>query len=639
MASRKKDAAKAVYVNDSRWWLADDGDAHNEVWGTLRSIQDEQSWRRIQAEHHHRLYADKPAINPSGALYARTDPTPGTRLSVNVVRNLVDAVVAKITKSRPKPTFLTDGGTFDLTRRARLLEKFCEGLFYEANIYNLSPLIFRDACIFGTGVAKVYADEHAKRIRVERILPGELVVDETDGRYGEPRSYFQVKFLDRAVLADSYPEHVEDIAKAQRIQEYDATSAASSGGRSDRVMVVEAWHLPSGPDAKDGRHVIAISSATLLDEEYTRDRAPFAVIRWSDPVEGWYGTGLAEQLTPIQTELNRIALRTQQAMHLMAVPRIFLERGSQVVKSHLSNEIGQIIEYTGSPPVTVVGQAMSGEVYGQFDRLYAKAYETSGISQLSAQSQIPSGLSGGSGRALTVYNDIESERFIVVGRAYERFFLDIAALAIDAARDIAASDEGFTVKYPGAKFLDRIDWADIDLAADEYTMQVFPTSALANTPAARMRQVEAWAQAGWISPQQAKRLLDFPDLDRENQLERASYDAAARHIDDILYGNRDDVVPEAFDDLALCAQMAQAAYLAARNDNAPEDRLEALRRFIDDSRLLMQRAADAAQAQAAAEQAAMAPGPEGMPPGGPEGVPPGLPPGEPPLPGVPPVAA
>ena len=608
--ARKNDAAREVYSLDQRWWLADEGDVHGRVWSTLGSIQGDQQWRRTQMEHHARLYSDRPSHAMGSSLYARIDPTPGTRLSINVCRNMVDSVVAKITKSRPKPTFLTDGGTFDLTRRARLLERFCEGLFYEVGIYQTAPRVFRDACIFGTGAVKVFADTHSQRIRVERILPGELVVDDSDGRYGDPRSVYHVKFVDRAVLADIYPERIEDIRKAQRMPEYQMTSDE----RSDRVMVVEAWHLPSGPSARDGRHCIAISSADLLDEPYQRDRPPFAVLRWSDPIEGWYGTGLVEQLTPIQMELNRIALRTQQAMHLMAVPRVYVERGSQVVLSHLNNDIGNIIEYTGTPPVVNVGQAASGEVYAQFDRLYAKAYETTGISQLSAQSQIPRGIDGGSGRALTVYNDIESERFIVVGRAYEQFFLDIAALAIDAAREIAESDDGFTVKYPGGRFLQSVDWQDVDLAADQYTMQVFPTSALASTPAARMRQVEAWAQAGWLTPAQAKRLLDFPDLDRENQLDRAAHDAAERHVDDILYGGRDDVVPEAFDDLALCAQMAQAAYLAARNDDAPEDRLEALRRYMDDCRELMRRAAEAATAADAAAQAATMPTPPNQPP-------------------------
>ena len=129
-------------------------------------------------------------------------------------------------------------------------------------------------------------------------------------------------------------------------------------------------------------------------------------------IEGWYGTGLVEQLTPIQMELNRIALRTQQAMHLMAVPRVYVERGSQVVLSHLNNDIGNIIEYTGTPPVVNVGQAASGEVYAQFDRLYAKAYETTGISQLSAASLKPEGLN--SGRAIREYNDLQTDRFAVI---------------------------------------------------------------------------------------------------------------------------------------------------------------------------------------------------------------------------------
>ena len=114
--ARKNDAAREVYSLDQRWWLADEGDVHGRVWSTLGSIQGDQQWRRTQMEHHARLYSDRPSHAMGSSLYARIDPTPGTRLSINVCRNMVDSVVAKITKSRPKPTFLTDGGTFDLTR-------------------------------------------------------------------------------------------------------------------------------------------------------------------------------------------------------------------------------------------------------------------------------------------------------------------------------------------------------------------------------------------------------------------------------------------------------------------------------------------------------------------------------------------
>jgi hypothetical protein len=47
---------------------------------------------------------------------------------------------------------------------------------------------------------------------------------------------------------------------------------------------------------------------------------------------------------------------------------------------------------------------------------------------LSAAAQKPAGLD--SGKALREYNDIESDRFMTIGQAYERYYLQLAKLDI-----------------------------------------------------------------------------------------------------------------------------------------------------------------------------------------------------------------
>ena len=71
-------------------------------------------------------------------------------------------------------------------------------------------------------------------------------------------------------------------------------------------MVVEGWHLPSGMNAKDGRHTLACSSGFLIDEEYTKDRFPFAFLHYSPRLLGFWAQGVAEQLMGTQIELNQI---------------------------------------------------------------------------------------------------------------------------------------------------------------------------------------------------------------------------------------------------------------------------------------------------------------------------------------------
>ncbi|WP_434127598.1 hypothetical protein, partial [Enterococcus faecium] len=70
------------------------------------------------------------------------------------------------------------------------------------------------------------------------------------------------------------------------------------------VKIVEAWHLPSGYDADDGRRVMVCRDLVLEDEPWTRLRHPFALLHYSPPVRGWYGHGLVSMLAAPQAKIN-----------------------------------------------------------------------------------------------------------------------------------------------------------------------------------------------------------------------------------------------------------------------------------------------------------------------------------------------
>ena len=97
----------------------------------------------------------------------------------------------------------------------------------------------------------------------------------------------------------------------------------------------------------------------------------------------------------------------------------------------------------------------------------------------------------------------------VLGRQYETFFLDIARIAIAVVKDIYAEKRHYEVKF-GKKFLETVDWSDIDLEEDMYSMQCFPISAMSQEPSARWQQVQEWVQAGWLDPRTARQLMNFP---------------------------------------------------------------------------------------------------------------------------------
>lgn len=570
------------------WWQPVAGEQlHAKVHSHVRKLKDDQSYRSTQNLKFLRLYGNAPIEDLSVFGYSKVvnvDHGTKNRLALNIVQSMCDTVGAKISKNNPKPMFVTSGGDWSIKRKAKKLNKFCEGQFHQTKIYEKGQRIFGDATIFGTGILKIF--RKGAEILAERVFPDELVIDDVEAIYGEPRQIHQCKWVHKETLKAQFPKCKGDI---DVMSAGDGKYSKSYRPETQMILVVESWHLRSSDESDDGRHSITIENKTLFDEEYEKDYFPFAFLKWSSRPLGFWGQGIAEQLQGIQLEINKILKTIQLAMHLGVIPKVFVQEGSDIVSAQLNNQVGTKVTYRGQPPTPGQLLKIPQELFQQLDWLYNRAYEIVGISQLSAQSKKPAGLD--SGRALREFNDIESERFILVGQAYERFYLEAARQMIDLAREIAADDEygKYEVKVKGKTFFESIDWADIDLDEDAYIMQVFPTSGLASHPSARFQQIQEYMQAGMISLERGKKLMDMPDLESENDLSLAAMDDIEAMIERIV-DKAEYEPPEPFQNLELGKSMCQQAYLKYKNEGAPEEVLELLRNWVEDAQAMVLRA-------------------------------------------------
>lgn len=575
---------------ERKWWTVSKQDMPGSIQATVSFLQQHQGARQTQYLISSRLYGNQNVMGVNGLSYSKVASTSSQlkdRISYNVCQSTVDTVTAKIAKNKPRPYFLTSGGDYKVQRKAKKLTKFVDGLFYENEMYALGTQIFRDAAIWGTGIVKVFNSNG--RVKVERALLSELYVDEVEGFYGSPRQLHQVRNVDRQVLIDCFPKSAAKIREANRA----TPDSRSMDNVSDQVTVCESWHLPSGPEAKDGLHVIVINNAVLHVEYYNKDFFPFACFHWSKRLHGYWGQGLIEQIQNIQLEINKLLWVIQRSMHLMGSFKILAENGSKIVKAHLDNDIGTIINYTGTPPTYVTPPIVAPEVYAHLQTLKNAAYEQAGISQLSAAAKKPDGLN--SGKALREYNDIESDRFMTIGQAFERFFLDVAKLGISEARSIYGKDEDFSVKVPGKKFIETIRWEEVDLAEDEYVMKCYPVSSLPQDPAGRLQTIQEYAQAGFLNPREARRLLDFPDLEQIENLANAQEERIHEILEAIVDWDMDKEdnpyeAPEPYYNLDLCQELALQYYAEGKCSNLEEEKLDLIRQFIDQCNMLREKA-------------------------------------------------
>lgn len=564
-----------------KWYKIKNGEVHNSLMPLMRKIQENQLYRRAENLMWARLYGSVDIMGLSPTTYSRPNPiTQGTRPKFNVVASCIDTLAAKISKNRPRAFFLTDGGDWDLQSKAKKLQKFIDGQFYAAEVYKNTDKSFIDACAFGTGIVKVFSQED--KIVVERIIPDEVIVDDAEALYGNPRNIYQRKLIDRDQLINLFPKYKSQIMDLPRPNDefgyYNVTDA-------DFVEVFEGWHLKSGKTMTDGRHVISVHNCDLLSEEWNRDKFPFAKLVFRERLAGWYGQGVSEIIMGTQVSINRILRNNDISQYLHSAAAWLIEENSGIVSAHLNNDIGHIVKYRGIPPQLQVFASVNPEMYAQIDRHKQNAYEEIGISQLSAASNKPAGLD--SGKALREYNDIESERFIKLGQKWESFHLDIADLMIEEAKLISEKYPKFAIISKNGSFIEEIKWKDVDMKADSYQMQTFPTSQLPRTPYARMQYVTEMQNAGYIDPETAQELLEMPDLEQFSNLAFAGRRVIRESVQKMM-DSSEYIAPEPFQDLQYTISYSQQYYNYAKLHGADEIKLEMLRRYMEQANALIE---------------------------------------------------
>lgn len=589
----------------SAWWNAKTKEElGQQVLATASYLKETQQYRYRQAALYARLYSNYPLYGWVGTNLSKMSigsQLPQDRSTFNLIQSAVDTVVSRISQSRPRPVFLTDNADYKQRKLAKQLNDFINGEFYQTEAYEHGENILRDSLVLGTGIVKVF--EKDDKVCIERRLLTEILIDPNDGLYGNPRQLYELQLVDRSILEFMYPEKRGKVESAE--QAYPDNGGDSSKTIADQVMVVEAWRLPSSPDAGDGRHVISCTSGVLLDEEYKKTYYPFVMDEYSKRMLGMWGQGLAEQLTGTQQGINRILATIDQSINLVGVPRVFVEDGSKVVKSHLNNQIGAIVTYRGTKPQYEVAPCVPQELYAQLERLIKFGYQQAGVSQLAAVAQKPAGLN--SGEAIRNYDDLQSDRFALTQKKYSRIYEQLAYLLFDVACDIAKRTGKYQTVYPNKNGAKQIDLPKIDEAMrNQFVIQCFDSSALPRDPAGRLQKITEMIQSGMIDISEGRRLLDFPDLNQVEELANASEERILQALDKII-DEGEYTPPDPFMNLDLADKLVVQYYNLYVASLLEPEKAEMLRTFSTQVKAL--------------KQAALPPPMPGQQPGAPMAVP------------------
>ena len=576
-----------------KWWESETGEVNRSVFSYVAEVE------RVQFDLFDRFEKLSALYDPLDANSVGGNGMQSL-VSENVIASNVDTVTAAVASSEIRARFMTDDGDWGTQRRARHLEWYADALVDLHDVRAKCVAAFKDGALKGTGLIKVFIDAF-DRIKIERVLVDDIIVDNNEVRASTPRQIHQRMIVGRDQLAAAFPQYADEIESLSSPTKFHGMRRLWADYRPvdrDDIVVIESWRLPIGLKGRKGyvpgRRTITIEGLDLIDEPYHKDFFPFAKFTWSQRDRGWYGIGLAERIAGHQRALNKMNWQVDRQLDQHAVPTTYVRLADANLAVRTTNRAGTIVPIKGDYPQTVIPQAVSAETYRRLDSVKMSASHESGVSMMASHATKPAGLD--SGAALREYRDATTQRFSLQERAFEQLFLDVVWLLLDACKDLGKdAPEVFQKSKHGPK---KIKWSDVDMA--EVKVQIAAANNLTKTPAGRTQLALEWAQAGVISVDEARGLMRHPDTERSMSLYTAALDDIERCIEEMLDGNV--LVPEPYQNIKMGLWRVQQSYLKSCSDGAPEDIKELLRQWL----------VQAAWIQSQAEQAMAPPEAAGM---------------------------
>lgn len=583
--------AVAEKFKTDAWWNSKQGKVHQNVLNYVRTIENHQVVKFETFLREEALYDQNPRTNrksPNGVGRSydtgeskRSGTTLKSVMTQNLVAQGVDTVAANVADADILLRIQTDDADWKRQQNAKRLERYSNALMALFGVIPKCQYGFKlGAALKGTGVNKVWIDEF-DQIQVRPVPIENIIVDELECRDGRPLQIHYREFYDRELLMAQYPDFAEKIFRAQTIGDWRRWAGYRSLAKNE-IVAIESWRLPIGP--KDhpnhipGRHTICIHGCDLVDEEYEDEFFPFSIMRWNDPVWGFYGHSLAERILPHQALLNRRQWQITTSLDKKANPHIWVHKQDQNLAFKTFSQVGLTVgSYKVNKPEGMDYQAVGEETYRDVDRILKQSEGETGINQMMVSGGVPAAAQ--SGEAVREARQTHSQRFSIQEKAYEQFVEDTMWLVIAMCKKLGPGkvpDVLHVSKYGGARPR-LLKWKDVDLADLKVEMAV--SSANNNTPWGRQQRVTEMAQAGIVTLDEARELIEHPDIDRVLSLYNAAIESVQWVIERIENGET-GITPEPFMNLKMCVTMMQREYLLIQTQGAPEQILEELSQFV-----------------------------------------------------------
>lgn len=425
----------------------------------------------------------------------------GIKTKVNAQKSAIDTMASKLSQLKVRPFFNPVDASFKADKACRHAQIFFDKLFSELHVPQLMAESTRDAIIFDVG--EQWVDD--KKGRIVHVHPWAVLLDPAEYDCGA---------LSRICLMF---KHVPVSMIVRDIELYgNGETAEAKGVNADFKAMFERNRSELHDyivyyDLYNKKRYDIYDSKFFFEKTLDFDCCPVNFVFYNRPVKGFFSTSAIDDTYGIQYQIDEMGDRVDAATRTAPFAFVTIPRSSnsELKSSQFTNLPFTIIEYdsiSGGKPEINTPSPISGEYQSMIDSLETKLFNQLGVSQLSAQSKKPAGVT--SGVALQTLEDVESDRFnVLVGDVVEAY-VNLAKILIQ----VLPGDSEILPKTLLRR--DSVTWAEVKKNYKLYQIQFSSTSSLSKDPATKMEQINQLVNMGFLSKEIAAKFLDMPDLEK-----------------------------------------------------------------------------------------------------------------------------
>jgi len=459
-----------------------------------------------------------------GNLAADQELFPANLRTENLVKSIGESMLSKACSQPLIPSPVPHGESYTAKRAVEKLQKFIAATWIQTSSENASVQAFLDAYVSSIGAAEVIYQNDT--LSVEPIFFDNIIIDNREcTNRSPPRTVRKRMAMPRVAVEAMYPDF--------KGGEQDRNYVEYREVAPDWVIFVEAYRRPDAK-GKGGRHTAVCCNEILADEAWKEDWIPIVFLHWADPGSGFFSSSGVEECIPYQVTQNELNDAIKNVQDICSRPRIIAHANSGIDINQWDNEFGRILGYTGTEPKPFQWPTNLNDLYQERERNRAAAYSYFGLSEMSANADLPQQVRLDSSAGVREFKNMEDARHLRLWTRYEQFRLQIAHRFIDVLGRAGSKSSKFQVSYMGGEksSAEMISWNDIkEVQKEQYTWTLEAVPLSSQSPAARRETLAAWQAQGKIKPNDDVAMIGNPDLERIDEQEMAGKDDIKRYME------------------------------------------------------------------------------------------------------------